>query len=77
MVDRVRYTGVLSHALVSEVNLAVGIYGHVLKERIPSDGIVDIRLALLVKVDDLGIAAAFVVEYAVVVPAMLVITDEE
>ena len=77
MVDRVRYTGVLSHALVSEVDLACSIYSHVLEKCIPLDGVVDIRLAFLVEVDDLCIASAFIVEYAVVIPAVLVITDEE
>ena len=75
MVDRVRYTGVLSNALVSEVNLAVCVNSNVLKKSVPSDCVVDIRLALLVKVDYL--AAALIVEDSVVIPAVLVITDEE
>ena len=77
MVDRVRYTGVLSHALVSEVDLAVCIDSHVFEKGIPLNGVVDIRFALLVEVDDFCVAAAFVVEDTVVIPAVLVITDEE
>jgi hypothetical protein len=36
----------------------------------------DLRLALLVEVDDLGVAAALEVEDAVVVPAVLVVADQ-
>ena len=77
MIDRVGDTGVFSNALVCEIYLAVGVYGNVLKKGIPLDGVVDIRLALFVEVDDLCIAAAFIVEYAVVIPAVFVVTDEE
>ena len=77
MIDRVRYTSVLGNALVSEVNLAVLINSHVLKESVTSDGTVDIRFRLFVEVDDLSVATAFEVEDTVVVPAVLVVTDEE
>ena len=77
MIDRVRYTSVLGNALVSEINLAVLINSHVLKESVTSDGTVDIRFRLFVEVDDLSVATAFEVEDTVVVPAVLVVTDEE
>ena len=38
---------------------------------------VDIRLGVLIQVDDLCVAAALEVEDAVVVPAVLVIADEQ
>ena len=41
------------------------------------DGVVDVGLGLLVQVDDLGVAAALEVEDAVVVPAVLVVADEQ
>ncbi len=77
VVDRVRYTSVLCYALVSEVNLAFCIKCNVLKKSVSLDCIVDIRLRLFVKVDNLSVASTFEVEYAVVIPAVLVITDQE
>ncbi len=77
MVDRVRYTGILGYALVCEINLAFCVKGYVLKQCVSLDRVVDIRLGILVEVDNLCVAAALEVEYAVVVPAVLVITDEE
>ena len=77
MVDRVGNTGVLGNALVVEVDHAVLVNGYVLEESITPDGTVDIRLRLLVELDDLRIAATLEVEHALVVPAVLVVTDEE
>ena len=76
MVDWVRNTCVLCHALVSEVNLAVCINCNVLKKSIALDSVEDVRLALLVEVDNLCVATALEVEYALVVPTVLVVTDE-
>ena len=77
MVNRIRDTCVLCDRLVSEINLAVLVDSDVLKKSVSSDCVVDIRLRILVEVDDLGIAAALEVEDTVVVPAVLVITDEK
>ena len=77
MIDRIRYTSVLCNALISKVNLAVLVKSYVLKKSISSDSVVDIRLRILIKVDDLSIAAALEVEYSVVVPAVLVVTDKK
>ena len=77
MVDRVRYTGVLGDTLVSEINLAFCINGYVLQQSVALDCIVDIRLGFLIQVDNLCIAAALEVEYAVVIPAMLVVADQQ
>ena len=71
VLDRVGNTSVLGDALVSEIDLAVLIYGNVLKKSVSSDGVVDVGLGFLVQVDDLSIAAALEVEYAFVVPAVL------
>ena len=76
MVDRVGNAGVLGNALVVEIDLALSIYGYVLEESVAMDSIVDVGLGLPVELDDLGVAAALEVEYSVVVPAVLVITDE-
>ena len=77
MVDRIRYTSILGYALIIEVNFAFCINSNVLKQSVTSDRIVDIRLRLFVQVDNFCIAAALEVEYSVVVPAVLVITDQE
>ena len=77
MVDRVRYTGVLGYALISEIDLAFCIRVTFSSRAFRLDCIVDIRLGLLVQVDNLCVAAAFEVEYAVVIPAVLVITDQQ
>ena len=77
MEDRVRNTCVLCNALVSEVDLAVSSNSYVLEESVTTDCVVDVWLRLLVKVDNLSIAAALEVEYAVVVPSVLVVADEE
>ena len=77
MVNRIRYTGVLGHALIGEVDLAVLIQSYVLKQSVSLDCVVDIRLGVLVQVDNLCIAAALEVEHAVVVPAVLVIADQQ
>ena len=77
MVDRIRYTSILGNALIVEINLAVSINSYVLKQSISLDCIVDIGLGILIQVDNLSVAATFEVEYAVVIPAMLVITDQQ
>ena len=77
VVDGVRNAGVLGDGLVSEVDLALGIQRDILQQRVALDGIVDVRLGVLVKVDDLGVAAALEVEDAVIVPAVLVVADQQ
>ena len=74
--DRVRYAGVLRNRLVGVVDLALLVHRHVLQQRVAADGVPDVRLVLLREVDHLGVAAALEVEYAIVVPAVLVVADE-
>ena len=47
------------------------------EERLLRDRIVDVRLRLFVQVDNFCVAATFEVEYTIVIPAVLVITDKE
>ena len=77
VVDRIRYTSVLCNALVSEVNLTIGSNSNVLEKCVALDSVVDIGLTLLVEVDNLGIAATLEVEHTIVVPSVLVVTDEQ
>ena len=75
--DGVGHTGVLGDGLVGKVASAVLGHGDVLQQGVAADGVVDVGLGLLVQVDDLGIAAALEVEHAVVVPAVLVVADQQ
>ena len=71
VVDGVGHTGVLGDALVSEINVALGIQANVLQQSVVLDGVVDIGLGVLIQVDDLCVAAALEVEHAVVVLSLI------
>ena len=77
MIDRIRYTCILCYSLICEINLSIFIKCYVLKKCVTLDCIVDIRLRLFVKVNNLSIASAFKVKYSVVIPSVLVITDQK
>ena len=77
MVDRVGNTCVFCNALISEINLSVCINSYVLKKSVTFYCIVDVWLRFFVKVDNLSVASTFEVEYAIVIPTMLIITDKE
>ena len=77
MLDRVGHTGILGHGFVREVNLAVLVQGYIFQKGVALDRVVDIRLGILVQVDDLRVAAALVVEDAVVIPSVLIIADQQ
>ena len=77
VLDRVAHAGVLGDGLVGKVDLAFRVQRDVLEERVALDGVVDIGLGLGVEVDDLGVAAALEVEHALIVPAVLVVADQQ
>ena len=77
VVDGVGHAGVLGHRLVGEVDFALVVYGNVLQESVATDGVIDVGFGFLVEVDNLGIAAALIVEDAVVVPAVFVVADKQ
>ena len=77
MVDWIGNTSVFCYAVISEINLTVLIYSYVLKKSISLDCLVDVWFGFWVKVDNLSVATAFEVEYAVVIPAVFVITEEK
>jgi len=77
VVDRIRNTSVLCNALVCEIDLSIRIQCYVLKKSVTLDRIVDVRLRFLVEVDNFCIASAFKVEYTVVIPTVLIITDQK
>ena len=74
---RVRNASILCYALVCEVYLAVFCNCNVLKQCVTLDGVVDVRFALFVEVDNLCIATTFEVEHALIVPSVLIVTDKK
>ena len=76
VIDWVRNTSVLCYALISEVNLTISINCYVLKESVTCDCAVDVWLWFLVKIDNLCIATTFQVEDTLIIPSVLVITNE-
>ena len=59
VVDRIRYTGILCNALVSEINLAFCIQSYVLQQSVSLDCIVDIWLRILIQVDNLSVCLLY------------------
>ncbi len=76
-VDGVGNTCILGNALVGEVDCAFFVNGNIFQKRVATDCVVDVGFAIFVEVDNLGIAATFEVEHAVVIPTVFVVTDEE
>src|SRR5690554_2834876 len=77
MVDRVGYAGVLGRRDIGEVDVAFVVYCHVFQQCIATDGTPDIGFVFFREVHGLRVATAFVVEDTVVVPSMLVVTNQE
>ena len=76
MVDWIRNTSVLSHALIVEVDLTILRYSYVLKKCVALDSTVDVWLVLLRKTDYLSLATTLEVEHTIVIPSVLVVTDK-
>ena len=76
MEDRIRHAGILRYGLVRKVDLALPVHRYVLQQGVAADGVPDVGFVLLREIDDLRVAAALEIEYAVVVPAVLVVADE-
>ena len=77
MVDRIAYASILSNALISEVDLTSTVNSYVLEQSVALDSTIDVRLVLLREVDNLSVATTLEVEYAFVVPSMLVVTNQQ
>ncbi len=76
VVDRVADAGVLGFRRIVKIDRAVGTHRYVLQQRIATDGLVDIRLRFCRQTNGLGVAAAFEVEHAVIIPAVLVVANQ-
>ncbi len=75
---RVGDAGVFGDARVVEDRRVCGAcQHHVFHDGAEADRVPDDRLAFRIQIDALGVAAALEIEYAVVVPAVLVVTDKE
>ena len=77
MINWIRNTSILCYALIVEINLTCCINCHVLKKSVTSDCVVDIWLRLLIKSDNLCITSTLEVEDTVVIPTVLIITDQK
>ena len=77
VVDRIGYTGVFRDGLIGKVDVALDVEGYVFEQSVTLDGAIDVRFGFHVKVDNLSIAAAFEVEYAFIIPAVFVITNQQ
>ena len=74
---RIRRTRVFGNGTVSIINNSrIRVVDNVLENRAESNRVINFRLAFFGKVDALGIAAAFNVEYAKIRPAMFVVADK-
>ena len=76
MIDRIRNTSVLGYALVSEINLTILVNCYVFEQCVTCNSAIDVRFRLFIEVDNLGIAATFVVKDTLVIPSMFVVADE-
>ena len=77
MAERIGNTRVFRNALISKVDRAAIVERDVFEKCIALDGAVNIRLCMHIEIDDFCIAAALKVKDAVIIPAMLIVTDEK
>ena len=77
VINRIGDARVLRHRLICKIHTPRKIDRHILEECVTANGVVDVGLRLGVEVDDLRVAAALIVEDALIVPAVLVVTDQE
>ena len=77
VINRIGDARILRHRLIRKVHVPSEIDGHVLEKSITANSVVDVGLRLGVEVDDLRVAAALIVEDALIIPAVLVVTNQE
>ena len=76
VVDGVGNPGIFGFGGVTKIDIALLVHHDIFQQGVAPDGIVNVGLMLLAQVDGLGVAAAFEIEYAVVIPAVFVIPDK-
>ena len=68
----------VENGAVTGVRLYSGaIYHDVFQESISADGVVNIRFAFFIQIDDFGVAPALVIENAFIIPAVFVVADQQ
>ena len=77
MIDRIGNTGVFGYALVCEIDFSVFIQSDVFQKRVSLYRVVNVGFGILIEVDNLCIATAFEIEYAVIVPTVFVVADKK
>ena len=77
MIDRIRNTSVFCSGRVAEIDFSGFINDDVFQESISADGVVNIRFAFFIQIDDFGVAPALVIENAFIIPAVFVVADQQ
>ena len=75
-VNGIGNAGILSNGTVREIRRSVGKYRNVFQQSVPADSLPDIRFFFLAQINTLGITTAFVIEHAVIIPAVLVVSNK-
>ncbi len=76
MIDRVRDAGVFGFGTIVEINGAVFAHGDVFQQRITANRMINFWLRFFRQFDGFGVAAAFKIEHAVVIPTVLIIANQ-
>ncbi|CCK04198.1 hypothetical protein BN129_2956 [Cronobacter sakazakii 701] len=76
VVNRVGDAGVFGFRGIVKIDAAVVTHGDVFQQRVAANGVIDIRLSFFGEANGFGIAAAFEVKHAVIVPAVFVIANK-
>lgn len=76
MVNGIGDAGVLRFAAIVKIHAAIFPYRDILQQRIAFDGTVNIRFCFFLQFDGFGVAAAFKVKHAVIIPAVFVVANQ-
>ena len=77
VINRIRNTCIFSYALICKINLTVGSDSNIFKQSVTFDGVINIRFAFFIKIDNFCIASAFIVEHAFIVPTVFIVSDQQ
>ena len=77
MINRVRNARIFRHALIVEVELTrFAVDSYVFEQRITLNCAINIGFAFLIEANYFRVAATFIVEDALIVPSVLIVTDQ-
>ncbi|MNY41782.1 hypothetical protein D3C86_1766210 [compost metagenome] len=76
VIDRIRHAGVFGFRGIVKIDASIGTHGDVFQQRIAADGTENVRFRFCRQADRFGVAAAFEVEHAVIVPAVFIVANQ-